>query len=105
MSSRTPEPTGGQNAETMKYRAPAKPTAHKHGRATANAQTNQIDVIGPEDHAYGSDVVTRKGAASHGLPSRHLGDRNQSAALDAGDRGPDRRAGAYRDSTDSRKRK
>jgi hypothetical protein len=87
MSGKTPEPKRGETAETSRYRVPPKPAAHRHGKASANSQTDQIDVIGPEDHAYGSDVVTRAGGRAHGLSDGHSKHRDQSSRVDRGERG------------------
>ena len=79
------------------HRKPTRGTAGK-----ANAQTNLIDILGPEYHPPGSDVVTRAAASAHGVPDGHKGARNQSDEVNAGKR-VDRRAGAYKGSAKGRK--
>jgi hypothetical protein len=85
MSGKTPEPTGKENAETMRYRVP--PRKHEgHHRGKAAAQTNAIQVIGPGSDPIAARTVTRQGGKKAGLPDGHSAHRNQSSDVDAGKR-------------------
>ena len=82
------------------YRAPAKPRAHRHGKATANAQTGVVKVIGAGTDPIGATTISREAVAAFKGKQRR-----QTATRDAGDRGADRRGGAYQDGTDKRRSK
>lgn len=68
----------------------------------ANAQIDSIDILGPEDHPFGSDVVTRKGGHAHGLAGRPGEHRSQEAAVNAGHKIPHKLAHAKAGGRDSK---
>jgi len=83
------------------YSPPAKKHIHRHGKGTANAQTGTIDVLGPGDAPVGAHTVDRERVSAF---SNRPGLRHQSSRADSGDHGPERRGGAYQDSSDAKKR-
>jgi hypothetical protein len=96
LSGRTPEPTGKENAESMRYHVPAKKHElhHKHGKPSGNAQTGVVRVVGPGDDPVDARVISRSVVSAFRAGSV----RHQSADLDKGERGPDRRGGEYKGS-------
>jgi hypothetical protein len=67
---------------------------HKHGKPKGNAQVGAVQIIGAQaDAPVGAKTVRRADVAAL---KTHSGARNQTSSLDAGNRGPDRRGGAYK---------